>query len=195
MTAAMAGDESSVVGAKPKRFKSWFKLPRRPFRSKTNLTEGIVVTAATAADDEEKPVRRDSIAAGDQEQQQVANQNDAVYYNFGPVSRPATEDQHLEAGEEAEEGANNDDDVFSDTSTLPPGGAGSVRTLSRRRHSLGSWFRSSLAAVRKTNATSSTGSGLETPDVTRHTERPSTSSERVLLSRNVSTSANCVSST
>ena len=67
---------------------------------------------------------------------------------------------------------------------------GSTRTLNRRRHSIGSWFRSSLAAVRK-NA--STASGLEAAGSGGAVERPSTSSERALLARAVSSSVNCVS--
>lgn len=109
--------------------------------------------------------------------------SDVVYYNFCPTTQETV----------ASADVNNDDDVFSDTSTIK--GNGSTRTLSRRRHSLGSWFRSSLAAVRKHNMGSSTASGLESHGTAiEPAERPSTSSERALLARNVSTSANCVSS-
>lgn len=138
------------IGAKPKRFKSWFKLPK--IRPKPSPPQQPIATHTEFA------------------------QNDVVYYNFTSTTTPA------------EEIINDDDDVFSDTSTIRE--IGSTKTLGHRRHSLGSWFRSSLAAVRKQNNNigSSTASGLESH------ERPSTSSERGLLARNVSTSTNCVAS-
>lgn len=77
----------------------------------------------------------------------------------------------------------NDDDVFVSNSETWTAAGGSSRTLNnhRRRHSLGSWFRFSLAAaVRSKNIAES------------NENRPSTSSERTLLPRNVSSSANCV---
>ncbi len=169
-------DGVEPIGAKPKRFKSWFKLPKRPFRSKVALNEPEIQEKFSPP------------ASPEPEPQQPSNVNDfahsdVIYYNFCSSAQdpvPSTE-------------VNNDDDVFSDTSTVRE--IGSTRTLSRRRHSLGSWFRSSLAAVRKHNTGSSTASGLESHGtVAEPTERPSTSSERALLSRNVSTSANCIAS-
>ena len=166
------------IGAKPKRFKSWFKLPKKPFRSKVTLHQ----PENTDRFSENSP------PPGSPEPEPQSNLNDfthsdVVYYNFCSASQDPTPSTEV----------NNDDDVFSDTSTIR--GIGSTRTLSRRRHSLGSWFRSSLAAVRKHNTGASTASGLESHDTaTETTERPSTSSERALLARNVSTSVNCVSS-
>lgn len=170
------------VGAKPKRFKSWFKLPKRPFRSKVALDQPENIDRATSSGNSPPP--------GSPEPEPQSNLNDfahsdVVYYNFCPVTQP----DPAPSGE-----VNNDDDVFSDTSTIR--GVGSTRTLSRRRHSLGSWFRSSLAAVRNHNTGASTAFGLESHDtaIERATERPSTSSERALLARKVSSSVNCVSS-
>lgn len=78
----------------------------------------------------------------------------------------------------------NDDDVFVSSETWTAAG-GSSRTLNnhRRRHSLGSWFRFSLAAAVRSNNKNITES---------NENRPSTSSERTLLPRNVSSSANSV---
>lgn len=168
-------DGVETIGAKPKKFKSWFKLPKRPFRSKVALNEQSEVQEKFSPPATPEP----------EPQQSNANDfadSDVIYYNFCSAQEPAVSTE-----------VNNDDDVFSDTSTIRE--IGSTRTLSRRRHSLGSWFRSSLAAVRKHNTGSSTASGLESHEtVAEPTERPSTSSERALLSRNVSTSANCVAS-
>lgn len=169
------------IGAKPKRFKSWFKLSKRAFRSKVALNEvdnKFPPSPPPGSPVEPEPPQQTDFAQGG-----------VIYYNFSS-STTTTAAQSTEV-------VNDDDDVFSDTSTIRE--IGSTKTLGRRRHSLGSWFRSSLAAVRKHNAIgSSTASGLESHDTavtsSRSAERPSTSSERGLLARNVSTSANCVAS-
>ena len=132
-----AGSES---GAKPKRFKNWFKLSSNKSQAATPIKN--LEPSLSVVEDDDQP----------------------SYYDFW--KSPA---QQQEA-----------DDVFT-AGEQPPWTGGSTRTLNnhRRRHSLGSWFRFSLAAaVRKHNETEN---------------RPSTSSERALLPRNVSTSANCVS--
>ncbi|KAI9553615.1 hypothetical protein GHT06_021537 [Daphnia sinensis] len=178
-TATSPTDVVESIGAKPKRFKSWFKLPKRPFRSKIALNQ---------PENAEGMPENSPLPCASPEPETQSNPNDfahsdVVYYNFCPTAQETV----------ATADVNNDDDVFSDTSTIK--GNGSTRTLSRRRHSLGSWFRSSLAAVRKHNMGSSTASGLESHGTAiEPAERPSTSSERALLARNVSTSANCVSS-
>ncbi|KZS05962.1 putative Phosphoinositide 3-kinase adapter protein 1 [Daphnia magna] len=178
-TATSPTDVVESIGAKPKRFKSWFKLPKRPFRSKIALNQ---------PENAERMSENSPLSCASPEPETQSNPNDfahsdVVYYNFCPTTQETV----------ASADVNNDDDVFSDTSTIK--GNGSTRTLSRRRHSLGSWFRSSLAAVRKHNMGSSTASGLESHGTAiEPAERPSTSSERALLARNVSTSANCVSS-
>ncbi|XP_057378339.1 uncharacterized protein LOC130700317 isoform X2 [Daphnia carinata] len=178
-TATSPTDVVESIVAKPKRFKSWFKLPKRPFRSKIALNQ---------AENAERMPENSPLPCASPEPETQNNPNDfahsdVVYYNFCPTAQETV----------ASADVNNDDDVFSDTSTIK--GNGSTRTLSRRRHSLGSWFRSSLAAVRKHNMGSSTASGLESHGTAiEPAERPSTSSERALLARNVSTSANCVSS-
>ncbi|EFX77290.1 hypothetical protein DAPPUDRAFT_321563 [Daphnia pulex] len=178
-TATTPTDIVESIGAKPKRFKSWFKLPKRPFRSKVALDQPENTDRCSG----------NSPPPASPEPEPQSNLNDfahseVVYYNFCSATQQDPAPSSTEV--------NNDDDVFSDTSTIR--GVGSTRTLSRRRHSLGSWFRSSLAAVRKHNTGASTASGLESHDTATETnERPSTSSERALLARNVSTSVNCVS--
>lgn len=178
-TATTPTDIVESIGAKPKRFKSWFKLPKRPFRSKVALDQPENTDRCSG----------NSPPPASPEPEPQSNLNDfahseVVYYNFCSATQQDPAPSSTEV--------NNDDDVFSDTSTIR--GVGSTRTLSRRRHSLGSWFRSSLAAVRKHNTGASTASGLESHDTaTEANERPSTSSERALLARNVSTSVNCVS--
>lgn len=170
-----------IAGAKPKRFKNWFKLSSTgASKQKKNL--------ASANHGCKPPCPSPEPSDGDGKQQQQQQQpqqqtgTEVVYYNFCPAPP-------------VEEGLN--DDVFaSDTWTVP--GTGSTRTLNhRRRHSLGSWFRSSLAAVRKNNNNAiSIANGLErsTSAAGQGGEgRPSTSSERTLLPRNVSGSVNCVS--
>ena len=179
--------DSPSMGTKPKRFKSWFKL-KRPF--KTKVTSSIhdehpdtdnrskqTSPEPHHAEQELQGVETPSNACGDF--------GDVVYYNFCS----AKPEQQVQGPCAADDDVINDD-VFSDTSTTV-GGAGSVRNLHRRRHSLGSWFRSSLAAaVLKQNAVS-TASGLESGATDG---RPSTSSERALLpSRAVSSSVHCVS--
>lgn len=171
-----------AIGAKPKRFKSWFKLSKRAFRSKVALNE--VDNKFASSPPPGSPVEPEP------PQQSDFAHSDVIYYNFCSAATKATASQSTEV-------VNDDDDVFSDTSTIRE--IGSTKTLGRRRHSLGSWFRSSLAAVRKHNTIgSSTASGLESQDTavtsSRSAERPSTSSERGLLARNVSTSTHCVSS-
>ena len=153
---------------KSKRFKNWFKI-KRPFRSSKLTPE----EDSGDAPPEELPLP-DFFPPSD----------DVVYYNF-------TGRQFQDAADAGDA----EDDVFSDTSTVREV-TGSTRTLNRRRHSIGSWFRSSLAAVRKNATTgSSTASGLEATGTGSGTamERPSTSSERALLARAVSSSVNCVS--
>ena len=186
-TTTTSTDGVEQIGAKPKRFKSWFKLPKKAFRSKVVLND-----QDPSADEHVSP------PVSPTETQPTSNEfanNDVVYYNFCAGAAANATDQQDPIHRVGETEAVNDDDVFSDTSTVRE--IGSTRTLSRRRHSLGSWFRSSLAAVRKQhNTASSTGSGLESHGCqnTDPSERPSTSSERGLLARNVSTSANCVAS-
>ena len=176
--------ESDSMGTKPKRFKNWFKL-KRPFKSK--LTSHI----HDEVDGDSRNQQPSPEPHHAQQETPIPSGNsfgngDVVYYNFCSAQ---SVQQRLPLTTSTAEDDNINDDVFSDTSTTV-GATGSVRTLHRRRHSLGSWFRSSLAAaVRKQNAIS-TASGLESGA----TDRPSTSSERALLpSRAVSSSVNCVS--
>jgi hypothetical protein len=76
--------------------------------------------------------------------------NGVIYYNFTSATL---------------EPAVNEDYVFSNTSTILKNVGstiGSTRTLNRRRHSLGAWFRSSLAVVRSpASSPASTRSELE----------------------------------
>ena len=161
-----------------KRFRSWFRL-KRPFRAKNAVDENRNPSSPesnpVAQQHHEQPTatRNSTSSAND------FAKNDVIYYNFtSATSEPAVDE----------------DDVFSDTSTIRENVGstiGSTRTLNRRRHSLGAWFRSSLAVVRKTaSSAASTASGLESAAAV---ERPSTSSEHQLLPRAVSTSTNCVS--
>ena len=160
------------AGAKPKRFKNWFKISSKskPPQKNKNLSNY------------QPPCPSPEPAAPEVNSTEPVQE--VVYYNFTSAAPSAEEAMH--------------DDVFSDDWNVPGNVVGSNRTLTRRRHSFGSWFKSSLAAVRKQSTTSSTGSGLESANAesadgpsTDH--RPSTSSERALLPRNVSGSANCVS--
>lgn len=177
-TSTAPADGFESIGAKPKRFKSWFKLPkRRPKLTLNDPENNDKFSGITTPPDSPEPEPQSNFT-------DFAH-SEVVYYNFCSASAPVPP-----SGEVV-----NDDDVFSDSSTVRD--VGSTRNLSRRRHSIGSWFRSSLAAVRKHNVGLSTASGLESQDTVteRTTARPSTSSERALLPRNVSSSANCVSST
>lgn len=168
----------STAGAKAKKFKSWFKLSKRAFRSKASLNDASESDANNLASDGEIHERPGPTKPGIGAVEEKRELPDVVYYNFAPAPRQPAADEPA-----------NDDDVFSETCVNR-----STRTLNRRRHSIGSWFRSSLAAVRKNHATAaSTGSGLEASGASRSAERPSTSSERALLSRHVSASAHCVS--
>lgn len=176
---------SPSMDAKPKRFKSWFKL-KRPFKSKViSNNHGEADTDSRSKQTSPEPLSAEQELHGVETPSSACGDfGDVVYYNFCS----AKAEQQVKGPCAADDDVINDD-VFSDTSTTV-GGAGSVRNLHRRRHSLGSWFRSSLAAaVRKQNAVS-TASGLESGA----TDRPSTSSERALLpSRAVSSSVHCVS--
>ena len=173
MTGGGSSGTDTNLGAKSKRFKDWFKLKKKPFRTKHSSS----ADSDTPHPADELPTSAVGARLAGADADADAPLSDVVYYNFCAVPTSGdVRDVH-----DAE------DDVFSDTSTIRGEAAGSTRTLSRRRHSIGSWFRTSLAAVRK-NASASTASGLEAP-----VQRPSTSSERALLARTVSTSANCVS--